>query len=306
MNRQIMSLLVAAVVLAGEVRASALDVVATTPDLAAIAREVGGEYANVGSIARGVQDPHYVEAKPSYMRQVNRADLLIYNGLELEVGWLPLLLQGARNSRLVIGSVGLLDTSAGVPLLEVPEGEIDRSMGDVHPFGNPHYLLDPRNGIRAAETIAGRLAELDPSHGDTYRENARAFAHALSARIASWEDRLADLRGARVIAYHKTWEYLADWLGLEILQYVEEKPGIPPGPRHLARVVELIKAEGISTILVAHYNPRGQADGVARKSGAQVVVLPAAVEAEKSIPDYVDLFETISVRLVAVGNGQAQ
>ena len=306
MKRMMSGLAVVALVLLGPLPASALDIVTTTTDLAAITRSVGGEAVTVTSISRGVQDPHYIEAKPSFIRQVSKADLLIYNGLELEVGWLPLLLQGARNRKLTVGSPGLLDASVGIAPLEVPTGELDRSMGDVHPFGNPHYLLDPRNGILVANTIADRLSELDPSHAEQYENNAQAFTKDLNEHIAAWEASLSYLRGARFIAYHKTWEYLADWLGFEILEYVEEKPGIPPGPRHITRVVEIVQANAIPAILVATYNPQAKANTIAKRSGAPVLALPAAVRADQLINTYSDLFDAIAHRLETVGNRRAQ
>ena len=187
----------------GAAGAGELRVVTTTPDLAAITRAVGGEAVEVTAIARGYQDPHYVEAKPSYMRRLSRADLLIYNGLELEIGWLPLLVQGSRNRRVLPGSDGILDASRGLAILEVPAGEVDRSMGDIHPQGNPHYALDPRNGLRISAAVAARLQRLAPERSEEFERGLAAFKADLAKRVRDWEERTRHLRGRKVVAFHE-------------------------------------------------------------------------------------------------------
>ncbi|MDA1191505.1 MAG: metal ABC transporter substrate-binding protein [Candidatus Poribacteria bacterium] len=279
--------------------ARALRVVTTVPSLAAITKEVGGGLVEVESIARGVQDPHYLEAKPSFMRDLNKADLLIFNGLELEVGWLPLIVKGARNDKLTPGSPGLLDASENIERLEVPVGQIDRSMGDVHPEGNPHYLLDPRNGVIVSAAIAKRLSELDPTHAADYAANQKRFAAAMGERIADWESRLRSLKDRPFVAYHKTFTYLADWIGFKVVGFIEEKPGIPPSPRHLAELSRCIDADGVHVVIYANYNPKKQVEGIAERTAAAAVELPADVGAEKSILTYADLFETIVKRIGA-------
>ena len=276
--------------------AGELQIVSTTPDLAAIARIVGGDQVQVKSIARGYQDPHYVQARPSYMRLVNRADLLIYTGLELEVGWLPLLIQGARNTRVMPGAAGHLNAARGITVLEVPVGEVDRAMGDIHPEGNPHYMLDPRNGRIAAGTIAARLGQLAPEEAAMFERNLQEFRSELEGRIDRWEKRLSPVRGHKVIAYHKQWEYLAAWLGLEIVDYIEDKAGIPPSPRHIAALSGRMSAEGIGVVLCANYVDPARARRVAEKTGARLVVLPISA-GEKGIDTYADLFEVIVARL---------
>jgi len=290
-------LAVAAMLAPDRARAGKLIVVTTTTDLAAIARAVGGAHVEVEAIARGDEDPHYLQAKPSYMRRLRRADLLIYNGLELEIGWLPLLVQGSRNPRVLPGAVGSLDASVGVPLLEVPTGEVDRSMGDIHPEGNPHYTMDPRNGLIIAATVAARLERLSPGNAEDFTASLYAFRVELRHHIAEWEEQLAHLRGREVITAHKQWEYLAEWLGLGIAGCIEEKPGIPPAPRHVAHLLGLMQRAGIAVIIHANSADAKPAERVAARSQAIAVELPAAVAAEEGISTYADLFHTIIHRL---------
>ena len=285
--------LATAVLGVGPAAAGKLQVVTTTADLAAIARAVGGENVEVTAISKGYQDPHYVQAKPSYTRLVNRADLLIYTGLQLEVGWLPLLLQGGRNPGVLPGARGHLAVSEDIEVLEVPAGEVDRTMGDIHPEGNPHYLLDPRNGLLVAAAIAERLAALRPEHAGTFRGNADRFREGLSRRIAGWERRSDGLRGRKIVAYHKQWEYLVHWLGMEIVGYVENKPGIPPSPRHLRDLIARMSAEEAQLIICANFVHPTTAERVGKKTGAQVLILPASPGAEQGIKTYGDLFEAI-------------
>jgi len=288
--------------LVGTVEAARLEVVTTTQDLAAIARAVGGDAVEVRSITRGYWDPHHVEAKPSYMRHLNRADLLIYNGLELEIGWLPLLIQGSRSRHVMPGSPGNLDASAGLPILEVPVGQVDRSMGDIHPEGNPHYTLDPRNGKAIAAAIRERFKSLAPEQGQTFEANCDTFQLSLSRRMEFWERTARSLRGRKIVAFHKQWEYLADWLGLEIVDYVEVKPGIPPSPRHISRLVELIERENITMLLRANFGDAGKAEKVAERTGIRLLTLPASVDGEDDIVSYEDLFESIVTRIVSGGD----
>ena len=294
-------LLLVGMVVVGTADAAQLEVVTTTQDLAAIARAVGGDAVEVRSIARGYWDPHYVEAKPSYMRYLNRADLLIYNGLELEIGWLPLLIQGSRNRRVMPGSPGSLNASAGLPILEVPVGEVDRSMGDIHPEGNPHYTLDPRNGKAIAAAIRERLKSLAPQQGQTFDANCDTFQLRLSKRMEVWERTARSLRGRKIVAFHKQWEYLADWLGLEIVDYVEVKPGIPPSPRHISRLVVHIEREKITLLLRANFGDTRAAEKVAERTGIRLLTLPASVDGEETIVSYEDLFEAIVTRIVSGG-----
>ena len=272
-------------------------IVTTTADLAVIARAIGGDRVEVKSIARGYQDPHYVQAKPSYMRLVNRADLLVYTGLQLEVGWLPLLIEGGRNRAVVSGARGNLDAARGIEVLEVPEGEVDRTMGDIHPEGNPHYMLDPRNGLQVGATLAGRLAELAPDDAEVFADNLEKFREDLRRRIAIWEHRAAAFRVKRVVAYHRQWEYLASWLGLEIIGYVENRPGIPPSPRHLSALIEQMGRIDVGVILCANFVDPATAKRVANRADAHILTLPITPGGEEGVETYADLFEAIIDRL---------
>ncbi len=272
--------------------AEPISIVTTTTDLAAIAKAVGGERVKVESIAKGYQDPHYVEAKPSYMRLLNRARMLLSVGLQLEIGWLPLLVQGARNPGLVH-----VDLSRGISVLERPTGPISRAQGDVHPEGNQHYHLDPRNGPILARSIAEELKGLAAKDGAYFDENLKRFENDLNSRRQKWEQRMAPLRGVEVVAYHKQWEYLAHWLGLSIVDYVEDKPGIPPAPQHMANLIRTIQQKKIKALLVANFTSPTIPQSVADKAGTKMVVLPASVGGEKGIDGYGDLFDVIVARL---------
>jgi len=270
-----------------------LSVVTTTTDLAAIAEALGGERIKVRSIAKGAQDPHYVAAKPSYMRLLNRADLLLYVGLQIEIGWLRLLVQGARNPGLVA-----LNLSQGISVLEVPRGEITRALGDIHPEGNPHYWLDPRNGLTIARRIAGQLKALAPGDRAYFEERLRLFEKDLKGKIQRWEGQMKPYRGKKVVAYHKQWEYLARWLGLSIIGYVENKPGIPPAPKHVAGLIRRMREEKVKALMVASFINPTIPKSVAKKGGAKMVMLPASVGGEEGIKSYNGLFESIIGKLV--------
>jgi len=226
-------LLIAAVLFALPALAK-VRIAATVGDLGAIARAVGGDAVDVEVLARPTQDPHFVDAKPSLVLSLSRADLLMLIGLDLEVGWLPVMLTASRNAKVQPGNPGFLDCSTVVAPKEVPLQKIDRSMGDIHPGGNPHYTVDPNSALKIAAALAERLAELDGDHAALYRANAQKFTQELTARIAGWDKALAPYRGRPVATYHKSWIYFADWAGLEMVAFVEPKPGIPPNPAHVA------------------------------------------------------------------------
>ncbi|MFH1465925.1 MAG: zinc ABC transporter substrate-binding protein [Pseudomonadota bacterium] len=255
-----------------------LEVVATLPDLAAIAREIGGAQVRVTAMAQPGQDPHFVDAKPSLALGLARADLLIVAGLELEVGWLPVLLTGARNARIQKGAPGYLDCSTLVAVLEIPTAPVDRSMGDVHPGGNPHYLLDPRRGLAVGRGIAARLEQIDPAHAAAYRAGLAAFETTLSAKIAAWEATAASLRGRPVVSYHRSLGYLADWLGFEVIAELEPKPGIPPRPAQLAEVLQRAQARGVRLVLQEAYYPASTSRAVAEKTSMKLVILPGGAD----------------------------
>lgn len=275
-----------------------LRIVTTTSDLAAITREITGDLADVESIARSSQDAHAIQAKPSFMRKLNRADLLIYTGLDLEVGWLPLLIQGARNPKVTAGGLGHLDASTSIDrILEKHEGPVDRSMGDVHPEGNPHYLLNPRNGLRVAEAIKARLIDVRPADSEVFEKNYQAFRDDLETRIAGWERAANPFRGQSIVTYHKQWEYLADWLGLQIAGNVEAKPGISPSPGHVAALTDRMQTGNIRLIVSAAYNNTKGAQRIADRVGAAHLILPVSPAGQGSTARYAGFFEHIVTRL---------
>ena len=274
---------------------SKVKIVASVPDLAAIAREIGGKEAVVKSLAKGYQDPHFVDAKPSYILDLNKADLLIYNGLDLEIGWLPPLVTGSRNSKISTrSSPGNLDASTLITnILEVPTSPVDRSMGDVHPGGNPHYLLDPRNGIEVAKGIAKKLSEIDPENSSYYESNFDDFKARLNSKIKSWENRLLPYNETQIVNYHKLWTYFNNWAGLEQVGTIEPKPGIPPSPKYLAGLIKKIKTSDVKLIIASNYYPEKTARLVAEKAGVNFLTLPAQVDGAKGVENYFDLFDLI-------------
>ncbi|MCY1076931.1 metal ABC transporter substrate-binding protein [Archangium lansingense] len=255
-----------------------LKVVTTLPDLAALAKAVGGEHVQVTALSLPTQDPHFVDARPSLALDVNRADLLIAIGLELEVGWLPALQNGARNTRILAGSPGYLEAAQFVRTLEVPATRVDRSQGDVHAGGNPHFLYDPRAAAAVAKGIAERMASLDQKHAADYRANLAKFTAELEKARTGWEQRLAGLKGAPVVAYHRTTAYLSDWLGFETIAYLEPKPGIPPNPAHVAQVLGQARQRKARFILQEDYYPTTTSKLVASKIPAPLVLFTSGTD----------------------------
>ncbi len=268
-----------------------LNVVATTTNLAAIASEVGGDLISLKTLARGDQDPHFMEPKPSFVAAVGQADLVIAVGLDLEIGWLPVLLTQSRNPKIQKGNAGYMESSEGIPALEIPTGGIDRSMGDVHPFGNPHYWLNPNNGIIIASTIAKKLGELDAAHADQYKANATKFEETLRAKIAGWNQEIASLRGQQIITYHKSFSYFMDWTGLKQGGYLEPKPGIPPNPSHLMELIDSVQKQKIPLIIAENYYDPKPGKELAEKTGAKYLILATSVGGDKGINNYFDLFD---------------
>ncbi|MCP3062397.1 metal ABC transporter substrate-binding protein [Myxococcus sp. K38C18041901] len=271
--RFVAALCAALCVLAAAPALAALNVVTTLPDLAALTKAVGGDLVKVQSMALGTQDPHRVDAKPSLALALRNADLLVCVGLDLEVGWLPNLQTGSRNPRIQQGSPGFLNASQFVRLLEVPPTKVDRSEGDVHPGGNPHYLYDPRQGAAVARGIAERLAQLDSKNAATYRANAAKLTADLDAARVEWEKRLAGLKGAPVVAFHRTTAYLADWLGFDPIAFLEPKPGIPPNPSHVAGVLVLARQRKARMVLIESYYNDREAKMLANMIPAPLVIL---------------------------------
>jgi len=247
-----------------------LNVVATTPDLAAIAREIGGDHIDITTLAKPTEDPHFVDAKPSFIVKLNRADLLIEGGAELEIGWLPALLDQSRNSKLAPGAPGHIACAQGISLLEVPSS-LDRSRGDIHAAGNPHYLMDPLNAKIVAEHIANAFCAQDQKSCADYRSNLKKFTETIDTRLSAWQQALVPFKGQQVAAYHNSWLYFADRFGLKIDLFLEPKPGVPPTPTHLADVITKMKQDKVHVIIVDPYLNRRTAETVGEKTGATVV-----------------------------------
>ena len=247
-----------------------VQVVATTPEYASLATTIGGDRVAVASLAKPTEDPHFVDAKPSHVVTLNKADLLIEGGADLEVGWLPPLLDGARNSRIEPGSPGHLLASEGVQLLDVP-ATLDRSKGDIHGAGNPHFMMDPTSAGVVARHIADGLCAVDAAGCATYKENLGHFEETLEEKTKAWTAELAPFRGAAIVTYHPTWRYFANRFGLKADVFLEPKPGIPPSPPHLAEVIAKMNADHIKVILVEPYQQRKAAEFVASNTGATVV-----------------------------------
>jgi ABC-type Zn uptake system ZnuABC Zn-binding protein ZnuA len=275
-------------------------VVTTTQDIASIVKEVGGDLVNIKTIVKGYQDPHAIEAKPSFMLKVNRADLLVYQGLELEVGWLPMLIQGGRNKKVMPGQLGHLDVSLAISPMAVPVGELDRSMGDVHPQGNPHYHLNPNNGLLMADIIANRLVRLDPANAGTYKANLEKFRKRLEGKISAWKTRMKKFQNLKVITYHATWNYLLNFLSIESVGTIENKPGIPPSGKHLSELAAVMQQTNTRVILQANFFEKKYSDLLASKTEATVIVLPAYVGGVKEAQDYIALFDVLINQLEKV------
>jgi zinc/manganese transport system substrate-binding protein len=294
--------LVAICTLALAAPAAALEVVTTTEGLAAIARDLGGDTVHVEALSRGSQDPHFVDANPVLAVKLRRADLLVDVGLELEAGWLPPLVNQSRNSAVQPGGKGRLTAASAVQVMEAPTGPVDRSMGDLHPGGNPHFFSDPRRAEPIAAAISARLAQLDPKNAAKYEARLADFRRRLGEARARWEARLAPVRGKPVITHHRTLTYFLDWTGLRRAGELEPKPGTPPPPSHVAELVGVVKAQGVRAILVESYYDHRPAETLAQHSGAKVVVIPGDVGADPAAKDwfsYVDLLVSRVTQAVA-------
>jgi ABC-type Zn uptake system ZnuABC Zn-binding protein ZnuA len=276
-----------------------LKVVTSTTDLYDIAKAVGGDRISATHIGEGYQDPHFIEAKPSFVLQLRNADVWAFVGLDLEIGWMPLLLDGARNPKIKFGGPGYVDVSKVIPVLDTPQGNVDRSMGDVHPLGNPHYWLDPENGRRIARLFKAKFTELDPSHASTYDTNEKAFEARLNAAERGWQDELSAIRGKPVVAWHTSWRYFAEYNKMNIVAYMEPKPGVPPSPSHLYEVIQAVKRSGAKALVMEPFYDRKVADLVARQTGIKVLILPPSVGGIKGVNDYVSLLKYDMAQLAA-------
>jgi zinc/manganese transport system substrate-binding protein len=267
-------------------------VVSTLQDFAALASSIGGDRVETQALAKGYQDPHFVDAKPSFVLQLSRADLLIVAGLELEIGYLPPLLDQSRNDKIHPGNPGYLDASVGCDILQRPTTQVTRAMGDVHPYGNPHYWTDPENGRVIARAIAGKLTQLDPGGAATYQKNLAAFESRLTAKEKEWDAKMAPYAGTKVVTFHDSWPNFAKRFRLQIVGHVEPKPGIPPSPTHTLEIINLITAQKVPVILVEPYFDSKTPKYIAEKTGTAVVTLYPSVGGTPAIKDYFALFDT--------------
>jgi zinc/manganese transport system substrate-binding protein len=285
---------VAAIMLLAIVPATAqgrLTVITTTEDLASIAREVGGDRIDVEPIARGYQDPHFVEAKPSFILRLQRADLLVVVGRDLEIGWLPPLIQQSRNSKIQVGANGYLDASLRARILDIPQGQITRAMGDVHPLGNPHYWLDPENGKVVAQAIFEKLAQLRPNDRAFFEQRLKDFNGRVDAAEKRWLTSMAPYKGVKVVTYHRSFSNFAERFGLDVIGYVEPRPGIPPSPQHTLDLIMEMKRQNVKLVLVEPYFDLRTPNSVGRATGAEVLVMPPSVGGVKEVTDYFKLFD---------------
>lgn len=278
-----------------------LRVVATTPDLASVAKEIGGDRVNVVALAKPTEDPHFVDAKPSFIVTLNRADVLVEGGAELELGWLPPLLENARNGKIAAGAPGHIVASEGIRLLEIPTS-FDRSKGDIHSLGNPHFMIDPVNVKTVARNIANHLGEVDSKNAATYNANLAKFNARVDAKMSDWQKQLAPYRGAKIVTYHRDFVYLAPRFGMTIVDELEPKPGIAPSPAHLAQVIGKMKANNAKVILVQPFQNRKTAETVARQTGATVIDAPQQPGAARNTATWFDNMDNL-VGSIAKGLG---
>ena len=270
--------------------ANKINVVTTTSDLRSITELIGKDKVDVTSIATGYQNPHFVDPKPSYIIKLSRADMFVTVGLDLETGWSPQLLSSSRNSKIQKGSNGYVDASVGVTLLQVPS-VINRGEGDIHIFGNPHYWLDPINGKQIARNICDGLEKISPENKSFFEENLIAFDAKIDLKLKDWTQKMAQYKGAKIIAYHNEWVYFEQRFGLTIVDFMEPKPGIPPTPTQLVKIISEIKSNAIKVIISSPYFTTSSSDVVSQQTGAKTITLATSVGAFDPIKDYFDLFD---------------
>jgi len=271
--------------------AGKINVITATQDLAAIGAEIGGDHITIESIAKGYQDPHFVEPKPSFLIKLQRADLLAVVGLQLEIGWLPPLITQSGNSKIQVGSNGYLDMSNFCKILEIPTGQITRAEGDVHPLGNPHYWLDPENGRRIAKAFQNKFSEMRPGDGAYFAQRYADFDKRLTEAEKRWDAAMAPYRGRKVITYHRSWPNFCDRFGLNVIDYVEPKPGIPPTPAHTLEVINTMKRDNVKLIMVEPYFDLRTPNSIAQATGGAVLVMLPSVGGVKEVTNYFELFD---------------
>ena len=287
----VLSITLLAILAATPAQAKKLSVITATTDLAALAQEVGGDKIDVESIAKGYQDPHFVEAKPSFLLKLRSADLLITVGLQLEIGWLPPLVTQCGNAKIQVGAGGYMDASQFAEILDVPTGTVTRAMGDVHPLGNPHYWLDPNNGRRVAKGIAQKLGEMDASNAGYFQQRFQDFDKRLTEAQKRWDVAMKPYRGRKVVTYHRSAPNFAKYFGLDVVAYVEPRPGIPPSPSHTIELIGMMRRDNVKIIMVEPYFDSKTPESIASQTGGKVVQYMPSVGGAKEITDYFKLFD---------------
>jgi ABC-type Zn uptake system ZnuABC Zn-binding protein ZnuA len=291
-------ILALAIILAAAPAFADLRVATSLTDLASVAESVGGKHVTVMSLCKGYEDPHFVPAKPSLMKAIQNADVFVSVGLELDAGWLPLVLPGSRNPKIQPGTPGFVDASEGVDVLEKPTGTVSRAEGDVHPLGNPHYYLDPKNLEIVAAHLAAVFSALDPANAADYSANARAFGDRMEGALAKWQAELAPYKGASVVTFHRNFIYFANRFGLKLFGNVEPKPGIPPTPRHIAELAQAMRQAGVRVVLYQPYYDADASRDVAGKAGGVAVEIPTEVGGTPDAKDVLSKFDSIVSSLV--------
>ena len=274
-------------------------VVTATQDFADITRQIGGARVQVDSLSKGDQDLHHVDPRPSFVTKLTNADVVVRIGMDLDL-WMDSLLAAARNSKIHEGGPGYVDASAGIHRLEVPTEKLDPSKGDIHIYGNPHYWLDPENGKVIAANILVALKRVDPAGAAAYQQGYDTFAKGIDTHMALWKKQMAPLHGANMVGYHTTWSYFAHRFGLNIVGYIESKPGIPPSGSHIEALIALMKQDHVRHVMTNPYYPTRFTDLLARETGATILVLPSSVGGGKGATNYFTLFDTIIAQLTAV------
>ena len=274
-----------------------LRVVTTTTDLADMVKAVGGDRTAVNSLSLGIQDPHLVEPRPSMVMQVRRADMLVRIGMDQDL-WAQSIIDAARNSKVTYGGEGYLDVSARIKKLQVPTGRVDMRMGDIHIFGNPHYWLDPTNAATILEDICNRLTLLQPSGEEYFRENYLQYVAEIDSAVVVWREMMHPFAGTKIVTYHNSWIYFTTQFNLDIVGYIEPKPGIPPTPSHVTELVAKMKEEGVGLIMIEPYYNIRVAETIADRTGSEILILPSSVGGVKGVDSYLDLFDYLVGQLV--------
>jgi len=282
-----------------------LKVATSLTDLASVAQFVGGKHVTALSLCRGYEDPHFVPAKPSLMKAIQHADVFVSTGLELDGGWLPLVLPGSRNPRIQQGTKGFVDGSAGVDVLEKPTGTVNRAEGDIHPLGNPHYYTDPKNLETVADQLAEVFSRLDAANAAEYAANAKAFDEKMELSLAKWEQQMAPYKGASVVSYHKNFDYFIDRFGLKLFGTVEPKPGIPPSPRHITELAEAMKSAGVKVVVYQPYYSADASNEVAKRAGGVAVEISTEVGGMPGTDDVFSKFDVLVSSVAGALSGKS-